>query len=186
MTQHAFAAPPEPWRGMTREKYDALIGTGMLDDAQVELIEGVLVAVVPQGDAHAWAVDELNFWLTRRIDAGRRVRVQLPLAATDLSEPEPDLAVAPPAREGHPRTADLVVEVSVTSQSTDLQVKARVYAAAGVGEYWVLDVPAREVVVHTDPAPTGYRLVRRQPWETPLIAPVGEGITVDLASLLDR
>lgn len=44
-----------------------------------------------------------------------------------------------------------MIEVSVTSQALDLQVKPAIYAAADVSEYWVLDVPAREVVVHTDP-----------------------------------
>lgn len=97
-----------------------------------------------------------------------------PLAAADLSEPEPDLAIAE-RTDGHPSTADLVIEVAVISQALDLQVKPAIYAAADVAECWVLDVPVREVVVHTDPGPTGYRMVRRQPWSQPLTVPVGDG-----------
>ncbi len=184
MTQQAFAAPPEPWRGMTREQYDALVDTGLLEGEHVELIDGDIVAMTPQGGEHAGAVRRLTRKLGREVPDPWLLGVQLPLATSDTSEPEPDLALTELPATGHPTTAALVIEVAVTSQVMDLRVKPAIYAAAGVGEYWVVDVPAREVVVHIEPGPTGYRLVRRQPWSTPLTVPVGEGIVVDLASLL--
>ena len=79
-----------------------------------------------------------------------------------------------------------MIEVAVTSQAIDLQVKPAIYAGAGLTEYWVLDVPAHEIVVHTDPGPTGYRMVHRQPWTEPLTVPVGDEARLDLASLLER
>ena len=48
----------------------------------------------------------------------------------------------------------------------------------------MIDLPAREVVVHTEPGPSGYALVRRLPWTTPLSVPVGAGIPIDLADVL--
>jgi hypothetical protein len=54
-----------------------------------------------------------------------------PIAATDLSEPEPDLSVFPPGgayRIHHPTQASLLIEVSNTSLRRDLTVKARIYA----------------------------------------------------------
>lgn len=184
MTQQAFASPvPQPWRGMSRAQYDALVATGLMTD-HVELIEGDIVEMTPQGDDHAGAIRHLTRKLGREVPDPWFLGVQLPLAVSGTSEPEPDLALTRLPTSGHPTTAALVIEVAVTSQTMDLQVKPAIYAAAGVVEYWVLDVPAREVVVHTDPGPTGYRLVRRQPWSEPLTAPVGDGITVDLASLL--
>jgi Uma2 family endonuclease len=81
----------------------------------------------------------------------------LTLPAT-RSEPEPDLFVferdAP--RPYHPGTAALVIEVSVSSITRDLRVKPGPYAAAGVAEYWVVDVDARRVIVHRRPGPDGY------------------------------
>ena len=170
---------------MTRQQYDALVATGSLDTEHVELVEGDIVEMVPQGVEHADVITELTRWLVPRVDDPWRVRPQTPLAAADRSEPEPDLALAKRA-DGHPTTAALVIEVAVTSQALDLQVKPAIYAGAGVTEYWVLDVPAHEVVVHTEPGPTGYRMVRRQPWTEPLTVPVGDGALLDLASLLER
>jgi len=84
------------------------------------------------------------------------LRVQLPLTLSS-SEPEPDLAVALTAHERHvdrhPHTALLVIEVAGRSQAMDLGAKAALYAAAGVKEYWVVDLAAEEVVVHRGPKP---------------------------------
>ena len=175
-----------PWRGMTRQQYDALVGTGALEAEHVELIEGDIVEVAPQGEDHARTIRHLTRKLGREAPDPWFLGVQLPLAVSGSSEPEPDLCLTELPASGHPTTAALVIEVAVTSQALDLQVKPAIYAAAGVTEYWVVDVPAREVVVHTEPGPTGYRLVRRQAWSEPLTAPVGDGVVVDLASLLGR
>lgn len=185
MTAEQLTEAPVPWRGLTRERYEAMVGAGLLEDAPVELLEGLLAEVSPQGAEHADVITVLNRHLTRNLPDPWFVRPQLPLAAGEWSEPEPDLAVAHRTVGAHPTTAALVIEVAVSSQRTDL-VKARVYAAATVTEYWVVDVPAREVVVHTRPGPTGYASVRRQPWTAPLVVPVGDGIPVDLAALLSR
>ncbi len=184
MTQSAVTAPAAPpWRGMTRTQYDALVATGVLETEHVELVEGDLIEMVPQGSGHSDVIVELTRWLVPRVGDPWRVRPQTPLAAGDRSQPEPDLAIARRS-DGHPHTAALVIEVAVTSQPLDLQVKPAIYAAADVVEYWVIDVPAREVVVHSDPGPTGYRMVRRHSWNQPLTVPIGNGVPVDLAELL--
>lgn len=168
-------------RGLTRAQYDALVEAGALDGEPVELLEGVLVEGVPQGDLHARAVMALTYHLLPRLPSPWQLRVRLPLAVTDDSEPEPDLAVVqlPPA--GHPRTAALVVELAGTSHRTDLLHEPRPYAAARVEQYWVVDLPAREVVVHTGPGATGYDDVQRLPWAAPLSV---LGVPVVLADLL--
>jgi len=69
----------------------------------------------------------------------------------------PDLAlvVALP-RSALPTTAHLVIEVAQTSQARDRE-KARDYAAAGVDEYWIVDLLARTVIVHRQPLPGAYQ-----------------------------
>jgi Uma2 family endonuclease len=52
----------------------------------------------------------------------------------------------------HPSAALLIVEVAHTSHRKDREVKAPLYAACGVPEYWLVDVPARTVEVHTEPS----------------------------------
>lgn len=175
------ADPAVRQRGLTRAQYDALIELGALAEVKVELVEGVLVDVVPQGPEHEEAIEELTHYLVPRVQDPWRVRVQLSLLATDSSEPEPDLAVAQRLGRGKPRTAALVIEVTVTTHRLDLVHKPAVYAAAGVEQYWVLDVPVREVVVHREPGPAGYADVQRLPWSAPLSV---LGVPVDLAALL--
>ena len=41
--------------------------------------------------------------------------------------------------------------MSSTTLSFDLSVKAGLYARAGIGEYWVVDVEGRRVIVHRRP-----------------------------------
>lgn len=182
MAQETLAGAPAPWRGLTRERYDAMVRAGLLDGAPVELIEGVLVEVVPQGDAHARSLRALNRWLVPRLPEPWVLGVQTPLSAGERSEPEPDLSVVQEPPSGHPPSAVLVVELAVSSQRTDLVHKPRVYAAAGVTEYWVVDLPAAQVVVHRRPGADGYADVERRPWTAPLEV---LGVPVDLAALLD-
>ena len=50
----------------------------------------------------------------------------------------------------------LIIEVSDTTLRAD-RLKARLYAAAGVPNYWIINLVDRQVEVHTDPSPNGYR-----------------------------
>jgi Uma2 family endonuclease len=195
---HMVAVALEPEllpRPLTRGQFDVLVGAGAYDDQRVELIEGVVVDVAPQGPEHADTVGRLATRLAWRLGAafGERfmVRPQVPLAATDISEPEPDLYVidwAASRTDAHPRSAHLVIEVAQSSRRADLGVKARIYAAAAVPRYWVVDLADRVVVVHTDPVPgdgtastATYGTVRRLPVDTDLEV---LGLTVRLSDLL--
>lgn len=177
------ADPAIRWRGLTRSQYDTLVNAGALDGQPVELLEGVLVEMAPQGEPHAHAIVRLTRHLVRALPDPWVVRVQLPLAAGEMSEPEPDLAVTDdaPLGTGHPRTAVLVIEVARTSLRADLTHKPRVYAAAGVDQYWVVDLDREEVVVATDPTDAGYTRVTRRPWTARLAV---LGVPVVLSELL--
>jgi Putative restriction endonuclease len=86
--------------------------------------------------------------------AGWRVRVQMPLVLGQSTDPEPDLALVAGSARGttaHPTSAALVVEVSDASLRYDTTVKQSLYAAAGIADYWVLDVTGRRVLVFRDP-----------------------------------
>ncbi len=154
-------------RPLLRVEYDALVEQGFFaddDDEHIELLEGQLVAREKEGDDHARTQRSLLRTLFEAVPATEAdIGAGNPLGATDTSEPEPDVSLFPPVtyRGSHPTTATLVIEVSNTSLRRDLGLKARIYAQAGIVEYWVVDVVHRVVVVHRDPAPTGYSDVTR-------------------------
>lgn len=153
------AQPPHPFR-FNREAFARLAESGALGERpRVELIFGEIVQMSPQNRRHANAVARLTKLLSGAVGPAYAVRVQLPLGIADDQEPEPDLCVSPwPADldADHPATAPLVVEVADSSLAYDRETKVRVYALAGVLEFWIVDVNGKVVEVHTEPAGDRY------------------------------
>lgn len=154
--------PPESLRPLKRAEYDHLVSTGAFDNERLELLYGRLVAMTPQGHAHAYVVRKLTNVLAQRLAGRAQVQAQQPVAASDESEPEPDLAVVDLGDflDDHPRAAHLIVEVADSSRDKDLKLKSRLYAEMGVPEYWVVDLTRGEVIVHKDPAGDRFREIR--------------------------
>jgi len=176
-------------RRLTVEEYHHLVDAHVLgDDDKFELLEGDLVAMSPQEPPHALVIAWLNRVLVRSLDDSFQVRPQLPLTL-DRSEPEPDLAVVTVSEleraPRHPETALLVIEVADTTLRKDRLVKAPVYAEAGVAEYWIVNVAARQLERHREPD-TGQRLYRRfDVVQTGLFSFESlPGLTIDVAELL--
>lgn len=156
----------ETLRRFTAEEVLRMVEAGILaEDEPVELIDGALVAVSPQGPPHALCIGLVYDALLAVGLQASSIRAQLPVQASTDSMPEPDIAITTKARrelaERHPNGADLllVVEISVTSQALD-RLKAEVYARAQVPEYWQIDVPERCVTVYTEPVDGEYRALR--------------------------
>lgn len=180
-----WAAAPESVRGLLVSEYDALVAGGLLDGEPVQLLEGVLVRMAPQSPGHSEAVHRATRSVVAQLPAGWTWRNQAPLVAGDHSEPEPDLAVVRDEdySGGHPRSAALVVEVARSSRGIDLNVKARVYAASGVPEYWVLDLANRCLYVHRGPGANGYDEVVVH--EGGVVTSAGEpSVTLDVDAVL--
>ncbi len=152
-------------RRWTRREYGRLIDLDVLhEDDAIELLEGRLVVAEPQRTPHATAIDLAGEALRRAFGPGWRVRIQLPLGIGADSEPEPDVAVVRgDARDflaDHPATAALVVEVAQASLRLDRRVKARIYARAGIADYWIVNLVDRVLEVHRDPVSVGRRKSR--------------------------
>lgn len=172
-------------RPLTRAAYDALVLQGHFEGERVELLEGVLVQMPPMSDRHARAISLLTKWLVRGLPDDLEVGPQLPIGASPISEPEPDISVTAPRAvgTGHPTTALLTVEVTLTTHRTDLVIKPRIYAGAGVAQYWVIDLAERRAVIHTDPVGDGYgTVVEVRP---PDLLDF-RGVRIDLADLLGQ
>src|SRR5262245_47298037 len=151
----------ERQRPLRRAEYERMLEAELFRNEHVELIRGILVRMSPQKAAHATVVQILTRLLMPPLVGRADVRVQLPFAAGDDSMPEPDLAVVAVARFGqpHPDRAHLIIEVAETSLEEDRTDKAEIYAAAGVGEYWVVNIPDRTIEVHTEPSRGAYARV---------------------------
>ena len=156
------ALAPERIRRLSRLEYDRMVDLGMFEDERVELLYGVLVAMSPQGAPHATITAWFQQRLIGALDDSFDVRGHSPFAATDDSEPEPDVSVARRSPErAHPSAVLLLIEVAESSIRKDREIKTRLYAEAGVPEYWIVDLTGDEIVVevYTDPSPQGYRMV---------------------------
>jgi Uma2 family endonuclease len=130
---------------------------------RIELIDGELVKMPPIGPGHAGCVDEFADLLRARLPASVIVRTQNPIRLHDQAEPEPDIAVVVRRpgyyRAGHPTPSDvlLVIEVADSTLAYDLGIKAPLYAAAGIAEYWIVNLTGQQVIVFREPKDGQYQ-----------------------------
>ena len=146
-----------------------LADSGAFDavDEAVELLEGTVVMAPAPGPGHADCERHTVRAMLRRLIAARldtELEVQtggrLVLGANTVVGPD-IMVVRPKAerRDWLPADVVLLVEVAQSSLPVDLGTKAGLYAAAGIADYWVLDVEAQAVVQHRDPRGDRYGTV---------------------------
>jgi Uma2 family endonuclease len=139
---------------ITRERYHQMDELGWFQGRNVELIDGVIFEhMSPISDTHAGVIGYLSETLRDLIDPKFTMRVQLPLSVSETSEPEPDIAfVLGSSRDylrQNPVTAALVIEVSVSSLQAD-RLKSKVYAKAGVVDYWIVNLTDQVIDQYSD------------------------------------
>ncbi|MEL6468430.1 MAG: Uma2 family endonuclease [Cyanobacteria bacterium J06623_4] len=154
------------------EEYHKLSEVGLLDpDERTELIAGQIILMAAQGTSHVIALQLLALQLDVFLrDKPYFVRTQHPIQLDDLSEPEPDLAIVDgnilTYADRHPNSQDvrLIVEIADTTLHKDCNIKDKAYAQAGISEYWVLDLPNRQLHIYQQPTPQGYsrRLILKE------------------------
>lgn len=154
---HPGYPPRKRW---TRAECQMLESTGLWEQQHLELIEGDLIDKMGKKRPHVNVTILVMEWLVGVFGA-RHVTPEAPIDVSPddnpTSEPEPDLAVlAQPCtvyEDANPGPSDvrLIVEISDTTLAFDLRIKARLYARAGIEEYWVVDVAGRRIVVHREP-----------------------------------
>ena len=150
--------PPVSTKRWTRLEYERLVDLGAFQPGErLELVGGDLLVREPQHGPHATAVGLVEDTLRAAFGAGWIVRVQMPLALDDESEPEPDVAVVPGTRRdysrGHPSRPSLLIEVADSSLTLDREHKSSLYARAGVPDYWIVNLVSRVLEVYREPGP---------------------------------
>ena len=154
---------------VTVADYDRMIEDGHFESEEnrrYELLDGEVVEMPPIGEPHEDVVDRLTSWSVRNSSEDLvRIRVQNSVDISELdSVPQPDVAWVRyrSYRTTRPQTADvfLLIEVSHSSLSIDRGRKARLYAQAGIADYWIVDVKGRRVEVRRDPRDGAYQSIR--------------------------
>lgn len=179
----------------TRNEYYRLADLNFFPGQRVELIEGQVIDRAAMKSPHAIAIDLMDVALQSVLREGYYIRQQKPFVISDLSEPEPDIAVVPGMirdyAEAHPTTATLLVEVADTSLRYDRTVKDSLYAKAGIAEYWILNLGDRQLEIYVDPAIDkaaeygfSYRTKRKYDSRQVVSSVVGVEVAIAVADLL--
>lgn len=154
------------WR-LSVEKYHQMIAAGILtEDDPVELLEGWLVSKVTKNRPHSLSTQLTREALAQIVPEGWYVDDQEPITMAD-SEPEPDVMVVQGSRRDHTEqpTGDkvaLVVEVSEAILQQDRTLKLRVYAAARIPAYWILNLQDKQLEIYTHPTGTSDKAFYRR------------------------
>lgn len=147
----------------TLEQYHQMIAAGILDDRRVELLHGEIIEMAPEGEPHAFYSRTNAKYLEQLLGDRAEVLQGKPITIpATQSEPEPDIAVVQPlAREylqHHPYPENIfwLIEYANTSLQKDTNPKAQAYAAAGIPEYWVVNLKKMELMVMRHPQQNQY------------------------------
>ena len=147
------------------EDYHRMIEAGILANRRVELLQGDIVEMSPEGPEHYFLGDETSDYLKQLLEGHAIVRFDGPITLAD-SEPEPDIAIVrlPKAqyRSRHPGPEDIywIIEYSNSSLAKDLEEKQQIYAAASIQEYWVVNLKAKQLKMFREPTGAAYRVER--------------------------
>ncbi len=155
-------------RRFSRAEYHRMAEVGILgEDDRVELIRGEIVQMSPIGRRHKAFVGNLNQLLAVRLAGRAVVWMQNPIVLGEDTEPQPDLAVLRRGavsykdRDACGEDALLLIEVADSSLAYDRSTKLRLYAEAGIPEYWLVDCASETVEIYRTPGAEGYRDVSR-------------------------
>jgi Uma2 family endonuclease len=129
---------------------------------RTELIRGIVIEKMSKSPLHSAIAKRLYDLLASMLPPGFVVRREDPITLAD-SEPEPDIAVVRGDEQSfyaaHPATAELVVEVAVSSPALDRE-NASLYAEAGVKEYWIVLALEQRIEVYLRPENGRYQEMR--------------------------
>jgi Uma2 family endonuclease len=141
----------------TIDEYHHMIETGILDSRKVELLKGEIVEMSPEGETHAYCSHEASIYLTNLLGQRATIRQAKPITLPNNSEPEPDIAIVQRlgreyrTHHPYPENIFLLIEYANSSLEKDLETKSKIYAEAGIPEYWVVNLKKLYMVVFREP-----------------------------------
>lgn len=158
---------------LTRMKFnihdvERMVKAGMFaGNERVELIEGELIQMAPQGNNHISSIIRLTSFLTSRAGENVLVSVQNAVIINDINEPQPDISLLRfrddyySTAKAKPEDILLLIEVSDSTVTYDRKVKVPLYARNGVAEVWVVNLPKKIVEVYSHLENGKYKVVKK-------------------------
>jgi len=146
----------------TVEEYHSIIRAGLLHNRRVELLNGEIAEMLPEGEAHAYFSSEAEEYLRELLQGKATIRSAKPVTISDRSEPELDIAIVQKlgreylAHHPYPENIFWLIEYSNSSLEKDLNLKTKIYAEAGIREYWVINLKKRQLIVFREPQDSEY------------------------------
>jgi Uma2 family endonuclease len=143
------------------EEWHDLVNSGVLAGKRVELLEGEIIEMSPEGVPHSYTHQSVSDYLRELFQGKAYVRDAHPITL-DNSEPEPDIAIVRLPHtiyaQHHPYPEDIywLIEVFNETLTKDLEQKTITYARNGIPEYWVIDLKNNQLIVHTQPQDNSY------------------------------
>ena len=145
-------------RSLTSADYYQMMESGIIREGEkVELILGQIFTMPAKGTRHTLSTRKLFKQLLALIDNRADVQSQDPITLPNNSEPEPDIVIARLRSDdyvnSHPSPADiiLVIEVADSIIKFDRETKAPLYAAAGISEYWIVNLIDNRLEIYRQP-----------------------------------
>jgi Uma2 family endonuclease len=198
-TQEPFAEtinklPTSLWR-FSVEQYHAMLAAEILtENDPVELLEGWIVQKMPKNPAHIFSTQVLQDIFGKILPEGWFINLQDPIT-TDDSEPEPDAVILRGqrrdyvARKPKPEDVALVIEVADATLPQDRTIKKRLYAAAGIAVYWIINLPNKQLEVYTNPTASaepdyGEQRIYRASERVPVVVDGRSIATIPVSDLL--
>ncbi|KAM3102554.1 Uma2 family endonuclease [Phormidesmis sp. 146-12] len=175
----------------TIDDYHKMIEAGILDDRHVELLNGEITEMSPEGEPHAHLSTRSADYLRELLRGRAHIRVDKPITLPGNSEPEPDIAIVQPLGDiyfdHHPYPENIfwLIEFSNSSLAKDLEIKSKVYAKVSISEYWVVNLQKMELIVFREPIDSNYQsqITLNEGEITPISFP---DISVSISQLLKK
>ena len=145
------------------DDYHQMIESGLLDDRSLELINGEIIQMSPEGIAHSFYCRGTAKYLRSLLGDRVEISEAHPITIPNNSEPEPDIAVlrTPDSlyQSRHPLPQDVfwLIEIANSTLTKDVGIKKDLYAQAGIPEYWVMNLQTSELLVFRDLINDEYR-----------------------------
>ena len=155
--------PGRPYR-FTVDAFQRMADVGIFEEGdRVELLDGEIVVMNPISPGHSGRLRRILRILFRELGERALLDAQNPIQLRPRGQPQPDIVALRPRADdyttSHPTAADvlLLIEIADSSLAHDRDTKARIYAQAGIPEYWIVNLVDSTLMVFRQPANGLYR-----------------------------
>lgn len=169
-------------------QWHRLVETGVLAGQDVELLDGDIVNMSPEGIPHSFSNRKVGNYLRELLKGIAYISERYSITLNN-SEPQPDIAVVHLPediyRQHHPYAKDIywLIEISNSTLQFDKTTKARIYARNDIVEYWIIDLVNKKLIVHSVPEGDVYQKIEE--YQTGTVSPQSfPNIKIELNKLL--